>query len=69
MLLAEDIKTALAANFTKIETQSDDFNYQNHVVKSFHFCLVDENNRFQIDTFISALRPIKNQFRINFAVG
>ena len=67
-LLADDVKTVLRANFDKIKTQMSDFNHRDEVVKSYNFCLVDEDAPFQIENLISVLAPIRNPFCINFAV-
>ena len=45
-LLADDVKMALALNFSKIKTQFDAFNHNNQMVNWFNFCLVDKKNPF-----------------------
>ena len=67
--LETDIKHLLAADYSKIETQSSDFNYNAEIIKTFTFSLVDLNDPFRLQWFIEVLRPILTHFRINFAVG
>ena len=52
-LLAEDIKTTLAQNYSKIKMQADGFDLRKQVVTSFNFSLAEENNPFQIEDFIA----------------
>ena len=68
-LLASDVKTLLATNYVKNETQSTGFKHNSEVIKTFTFCLVDLNDLFRLERFIEVLRPILTHFKINFAIG
>ena len=56
-LSAADVRKALTLNCSKIKTQTSSCGLHKEVVKSFNFCLVDDSEPFQIEDFISVLRP------------
>ena len=66
-LLPDTVNTTLAQSFDKIKMNSENYNYQNEIVKGF--LLAEVNKPFHNEDFISLLRLIKNYFRINFVNG
>ena len=55
LLLAADVKRALALNCDEIKMQSFTYGPTNKVVKSINFSLADETLPFQIVDFIAEL--------------
>ena len=51
-LLARDVKNLLAINYPKIEMQTSGFKYNNEIIETFTFLLVDLSNPFEINRFI-----------------
>ena len=68
-LLALGVRSLVATNYAKIETQSLGFNYNSKVIKTFTYCLVDLNDPFRLERFIELLHLILTHFKIYFAVG
>ena len=59
----------LEQKFNKIKRQQDTYKWKDEVDDVYNFCLVDKDDPFSIEDFISILRNRKKQVRINFAVG
>ena len=70
-LLAEDVRSLLKGNYSKIKTgESGPYKRkQNIICFEYTFCLADENNPFSIEQLFDKLWVFKNQFKINFAFG
>ena len=68
-LLAEDIKSVILLNYSKIITLEGQQRRNVGIAKLFTYTLCDTNKPFGIDLFIDAIRPIANRFKINFAMG
>ena len=48
-LLPDNVKELLRSKYSKIKTQSSGFNENGSLVKTFNFCLVNENEEFNIN--------------------
>ena len=68
-LLAEDERAEILLHYSKIKTQQVQQKRNVGLCKQFTYTLCDTNEQFRISSFIDAIRPILNRFKINFAMG
>ena len=66
---AQDVIAALEKHYAKIKMQEAMFNRKQKLINSYTFCLVNEEEPFNIEKFTSKLKKYKKQLRINFAMA
>ena len=68
-LLSTDVQDLLVEKYGKIKTQTSGFNQSGELVKELTYTLVDQSEPFDIERFLSTVRPISMRYKINFGVS